>query len=379
MWYADRKIKHLLRLAVDKKIYLAEMLALALELPTKNIIISNNCLIDKYTNLKNREKNWVQTEDMLIPFEKDKLLGKLKPSQVTTILNYFYNAGFRYNVTGDDERNIKKYKRHILIRTKGDINHIKGVKPNVRKIMYSKAMVEMIYDTKNETVRCNFISEQDNIKSLLLFEDTFKDMSDLTNPYVYKRVYTDASITSITHIENMGIKGMYSVDKNSNQELHLNVDITFNKVSYIEELRAIELALDVISKQKNKKQWNIIYTEAFYVIPYLEGRRNKLTSIERRFIHLLEKLKQKTRRNKVIIMYVKAHHKTEYDNIENKIIDINCKNFMRFKTVVLPKDNTGCKVSVNISGNKYKFISDKILRDYNNNLQTLSVKRVDKK
>lgn len=42
-------------------------------------------------------------------------------------------------------------------------------------------------------------------------------------------------------------------------------------------------------------------------------------------------------------MYVKAHHKTEYDNIENKIIDINCKNFMRFKTVVLPKDNTGCK------------------------------------
>lgn len=38
--------------------------------------------------------------------------------------------------------------------------------------MYSKAMIEMIYDTRNETVRCNFISEQDNIKSLLLFEDT---------------------------------------------------------------------------------------------------------------------------------------------------------------------------------------------------------------
>lgn len=55
MWYADRKIKHLLRLAVDKKIYIAEMLALALDLPTKNIIISNNCLIDKYTNLKNRK------------------------------------------------------------------------------------------------------------------------------------------------------------------------------------------------------------------------------------------------------------------------------------------------------------------------------------
>lgn len=80
---------------------------------------------------------------------------------------------------------------------------------------------------------------------------------------------------------------MYSIDRNNNQELHLKVDITFNKVSYIEELRAIELALDVISKQKNKKQWNIIYTEAFYVIPYLEGRRNKLTLIERRFVHLL--------------------------------------------------------------------------------------------
>ena len=136
MWYADRKIKHLLRLAVDKKIYIAEMLALALDLPTKNIIISNNCLIDKYTNLKNREKNWIQTEELIVPFEKDKLLGKLKPSQVTTILNYFYNAGFRYNVTGDDERNIKKYKRHILMRTKGDINHIKHIVVFMRLDMF---------------------------------------------------------------------------------------------------------------------------------------------------------------------------------------------------------------------------------------------------